>query len=157
MHIHKITPDNIHHYQHKLAGILKRPNLLGVFSESCGHCHAMKPSWEEMKSRLHSRKCGSGIVELDSRVLPHVNNDMIKRRINGFPTIMVIKRGHPSTEYSGNRTVEDLTNFFDANLNDESPRSSKTAKRRRKSRLLRKSIAKKSGKRGRSGKRGKKK
>ena len=118
MLIHKITPDNIQQYQHKLQSVLNRPNLLGVFSEGCGHCHAMKPQWEEMKSRLSSQKCGSGVVELDSRVLQHVNNDNIKHKINGFPTIMIIKQGRPVAEYSGDRSTGDLINFFNTHLKD---------------------------------------
>ena len=141
MLVHKINPDNIHQYRHRLAGILRRPNLLGVFSEGCGHCHAMKPSWEQMKSRLNTRKCGSGIVELDSRVLPEVNNQMIKQKINGYPTIMIIKSGRPSTEYTGDRSAGDLTNFFNKHLKSKSSTKklkSSLGKKSRKSRKIKK-------------------
>ena len=142
MLVHKINPDNIHQYRHRLAGILRRPNLLGVFSEGCGHCHAMKPSWEQMKSRLNTRKCGSGIVELDSRVLPEVNNQMIKQKINGYPTIMIIKHGRPTTEYTGDRSAGDLTNFFNKHLKSKSSTKklkSSLRKKRRKGKTRRNS------------------
>ena len=50
MKVYEINPENFGKYKHMLPGILKQPNMCGVFSQSCGHCQSMKPAWSKLKS-----------------------------------------------------------------------------------------------------------
>jgi len=114
----KLDSSSFGNYKSKLAGLLKQPNLMGVFSKGCGHCTAMEPAWNELKSRLSNEKCGAGIMEIDSEVVPHIQNPAIRGKINGYPTIMIIKNGRPAKEYAGDRNVDDLYSFCKENLID---------------------------------------
>ena len=119
MRIYKINPENFGQYKNKLAGILRKPNLLGVFSEGCGHCHAMKPQWEQLKNRMYGEKNTAGLIELDSRVVPNIGNESIQQKINGYPTILIIKNGKPFQEYSGDRSTDNMYGFCKQHLFDK--------------------------------------
>ena len=116
MRVYKIDSHNFGNFRNNLSGLLRQPNIMGVFSKGCGHCHAMEPAWNELKSRLSQEKCDGGLLEIDSQVVPHINNQEIRQKINGYPTIMIIKRGRPTHEYSGDRSVEDMYNFCKQHL-----------------------------------------
>lgn len=144
MRIYKIDSSNFGNFKSKLPGLLRQPNIMGVFSKGCGHCHAMEPAWNQLKSRLSQEKCNGGLIEIDSQVVPHIENPEIRQKINGYPTIMIIRRGQPQQEYSGNRSVEDMYNFCkqhlihntntgpqSRSLNSNSSKSKKTGKRTR--------------------------
>jgi len=136
MRIYKIDPENFGQYKNKLAGILRKPNLLGVFSEGCGHCQEMKPHWEQLKNRMSGQKNTAGLIELDSRVVPNIDNESIKQKINGYPTILIIKNGKPFQEYSGDRSTNNMYDFCKQHLFDNYRRS-KLAGSTKKKRIFR--------------------
>ncbi len=134
MHIYKIDSHNFGNFKSKLPQIMRKPNIMGVFSKGCGHCHAMEPAWNQLKSRLSGEKYNGGLVEIDSEVVPHIENQEIRKKINGYPTIMIIKNGRPTQEYTGNRSTEDMYNFCKqyliSNQNNSVDSSSRSSPRR---------------------------
>ena len=95
--------------------------MCGVFSNSCGHCEAMKPEWNKLKSAIISDDGNGSLVEIDSNVLPEFDYQPLREKISGYPTILVLKNGIPKMEYSGNRSFEDMYNFFNKNVNNTPP------------------------------------
>lgn len=123
MKVYEINPSNFGKYKHKMHNIMSKPNMCGVFSNSCGHCEAMKPEWNKLKSVI-SREHGNGsLVEIDSDVLHDLDYHPLKEKIYGFPTIIVLRNGIPKMEYSGNRSFEDMYGFFNKNVNANPPLS----------------------------------
>lgn len=111
MKVYEINPENFGKYKHMLPGILKQPNMCGVFSQSCGHCQSMKPAWSKLKSKIAVTPGEGSLIELDSNVIPQIDHPL-RQKISGYPTILIIRQGIPKMEYSGNRTFEDMYEYF---------------------------------------------
>jgi len=111
MKVYEINPENFGKYKHMLPGILKKPNMCGVFSQSCGHCQSMKPAWSKLKSKIAGTPGEGSLIELDSNVIPQIDHPL-RQKISGYPTILIIRQGIPKMEYSGNRTFEDMYDYF---------------------------------------------
>ena len=111
MKVYEINPENFGKYKHMLPGILKQPNMCGVFSQSCGHCQSMKPAWSKLKSKIAGTPGEGSLIELDSNVIPQIDHPL-RQKISGYPTILIIRQGIPKMEYSGNRTFEDMYEYF---------------------------------------------
>lgn len=111
MKVYEINPENFGKYKHMLPGILKQPNMCGVFSQSCGHCQSMKPAWSKLKSKIAGTPGEGSLIELDSNVIPQIDHPL-RQKISGYPTILIIIQGIPKMEYSGNRTFEDMYDYF---------------------------------------------
>lgn len=111
MKVYEINPENFGKYKHMLPGILKKPNMCGVFSQSCGHCQTMKPAWSKLKSKIAGTPGEGSLIELDSNVIPQIDHPL-RQKISGYPTILIIRQGIPKMEYSGNRSYEDMYDYF---------------------------------------------
>lgn len=111
MKVYEINPENFGKYKHMLPGILKQPNMCGVFSQLCGHCQSMKPAWSKLKSKIAGTPGEGSLIELDSNVIPQIDHPL-RQKISGYPTILIIRQGIPKMEYSGNRTFEDMYQYF---------------------------------------------
>lgn len=111
MKVYEINPENFGKYKHMLPGILKKPNMCGVFSQSCGHCQTMKPAWSKLKSKIAGTPGEGSLIELDSNVIPQIDHPL-RQKISGYPTILIIRHGIPKMEYSGNRSYEDMYDYF---------------------------------------------
>ena len=115
MKVYEINPQNFGKYKHKLSGILKKPNMCGVFSDSCGHCDSMKPEWNKLKEKVAGTPGEGNLIEIDSRVLPEIDYKPLSEKVQGYPTILIIKNGIPKMEYNGNRTFDDMYKYFTKN------------------------------------------
>jgi len=93
----------------------KKPKLVLIYANWCGHCQAMKPNWEQMKTNLLERNMYSpeDIIEIESgeqeQKLPELNNSLqgAKIEIVGYPTMGKIEDGGFS-KYEGGRDMESL-------------------------------------------------
>jgi thiol-disulfide isomerase/thioredoxin len=101
----------------------KKPVIIGLAHwNNCGHCQAMKPDWETMKSRIHSDNSLKNMVtfmeiEKDdnnaNEKLAEINSDLVECNpivINGYPT-MFCKRENYVQQYGGGRSADELTNW----------------------------------------------
>ena len=116
MKVYEINPNNFGEYKNKLRGLLKKPNMCGVFSKSCGHCETMKPEWEKLKTKIAGSPGNGSLIEIDSEVVPRIEHKPLREKIVGYPTILIIKQGIPKMEYTGNRTFEDMYEYFKKNV-----------------------------------------
>lgn len=87
------------------------PRCTLYYANWCGHCKVLKPTWEKLiESDKYKDKIEFEEVEADE------NPEKIAReQIQGFPTIKITKNNE-TTEYEGNRTIEDLEKFLDENI-----------------------------------------
>ena len=96
----------------------KKPKLVLIYANWCGHCQAMKPNWEQMKTNLLERDMYSpeDIIEIESgdqeQKLPELNNSLQgpKIEIVGYPTMGKIEDGG-FNRYEGGRDTESLMNW----------------------------------------------
>ena len=110
MHFINLDSENSH-YDNELH---KRPSFVKVYSPSCGHCQQLEPNWNKMINHLRDKCKNKYDVNVMDIHHGHLNKvPEIQKYISGYPTILALnKDGVMENEYSGNRTPEDLTNWF---------------------------------------------
>ena len=91
------------------------PMALSVFHPMCGHCHSMRPDWENAGKQLeneYKKKVMIGLIHKD-----YVNKLPIKQEnIRGYPHIVFIsKKGEK--EYQGMRNVNAFKDWIKENEN----------------------------------------
>ena len=77
------------------------------YSDSCGHCKAMKDDWDTMKRNLPSNV---GVAEINAS-----DEEIISQEdIDGYPTIrLYIKATGEKIEYEGDRSAASLLRFVE--------------------------------------------
>ena len=90
----------------------KKTCLIGVFSESCFHCKNMEAEWNILKKKIKKIKCDNILLQIDANQLQNIDFNTLKKSVNGFPTIIIYKKGKKIKEYNGNRTANDMLKFF---------------------------------------------
>ncbi|KAJ3021947.1 protein disulfide-isomerase precursor [Thoreauomyces humboldtii] len=80
--------------------------LVEFYAPWCGHCKNLAPIWEELGSKVGSKKVV--IAKLDA-----TENDVPGLNIEGFPTIKLFKaKDNEIVDYNGDRTLEGFVSFL---------------------------------------------
>lgn len=107
----------------ELESLMKeRPVVIMYYMPGCYHCDAMKPEWERFEKSLKSKNHHVGTARVNSN---HMTGVKGSERVSGFPTVLLIEDEKVKSEYSGDRTAEDLERFTNSNTSQIST-SSKT-------------------------------
>lgn len=86
-------------------------NRIFLFISGCGHCTKIKPQYSEAAARVSKDKIGAlGIVDATIH-----ENLAQKFEIKGFPTLKLFQKGTFKSDYSGQRTVDDIYRFMRSN------------------------------------------
>ena len=114
------------------------PMALSVFHPMCGHCHSMRPDWENAGKQLeneYKKKVMIGLIHKD-----YVNKLPIKQEnIRGYPHIVFIsKKGEK--EYQGMRNVNAFKDWIKENANsignvNKTKKNKKTKTKRKRTRI----------------------
>jgi len=88
-----------------------------IYANWCGHCQALKPEWQKMKSNMNKGNYQFHEIE-DSDKLKDYKINKINKKIrngklsaNGYPTIFKVKGGNIEY-YGGERTSDQMGGFF---------------------------------------------
>lgn len=85
--------------------------LFCSFISGCGHCTKLKPAYSEASARVSKDKIGALSI-VDATIHEKLAQ---KYDIKGFPTIKFFQKGSLKSEYSGQRTVDDIHKFMKLN------------------------------------------
>ena len=85
------------------------PTLRYIYMQSCGHCKNFNPVWEELKTEVEKQSINIKLEKLD---LQAEENKEKCEGISGAPTIVYIGTDDKSTEYKGERNVNEIINFL---------------------------------------------
>lgn len=88
-----------------IGGSNGKPSLILYKAEWCGYCKNFKPAWKELKQKYSN----ISFKEYDANV--H-SDKMTQENIKGYPTIHLINKSGEKVEYSGQRDVQNITNFL---------------------------------------------
>ena len=92
----------------------KKNNKIGivlVFAEWCGHCQALRPTWDDMVQKIDDNKYD--VIEINSdnqeEGIQSLKNkyEVDDISVNGYPTIGSIKNKE-FTPYNGGRNIKEL-------------------------------------------------
>ena len=106
-------------YSNVKNDLSQKPKLVLIYAEWCGHCQAMKPHWNEMKSELLQENIYNpdDIIEVESNEqeeelpkLNHLVTNGSEINVNGYPTMGKIENGD-FKQYVGGRTTMELLNW----------------------------------------------
>ncbi|CAG9772659.1 unnamed protein product [Ceutorhynchus assimilis] len=88
--------------------------FVDFYSPWCGHCKRLAPTWEQLGKKYEDKE-GVKIGKVDCTVTE--NREFCnEQEIEGFPSLFLYKDGQKISEYSGNRELEDLSDFVDKHL-----------------------------------------
>ena len=82
-----------------------KPTLVLFYADWCGHCKSMKPEWKKFEKK-YSNNCKK--VEDKSITDEHRK----KYKVNGYPTIVLIKDDKIIETYKGERNFEGFESFI---------------------------------------------
>ena len=109
--------------------------IAGFFMEKCQHCIDFKPEWEKFSNDQTDKNVL--VAEVDSR--QHGNINFNTTELDGFPTVLLHKKGDDSVEkFTDQRKKEALEKFL-KNALQQKPISGGRKKRNRKTSKRRKS------------------
>jgi len=90
----------------KMVGGSNNKNTLYLFkADWCGHCKALKPTWDKLQNEL-TESISFKVYDSDKD-----NQIMKDYKIGGFPTI-ILKINDKTIEYVGPRDYDSLKNFI---------------------------------------------
>lgn len=131
--------------------VSKTNAVVKFYNPGCIHCNNMKQAWIDLGKKLQDEYEGDvALIEVHSGALPQIKCEAAKE-VQGYPTIIeVLKGGKKGTEYTGDRTTDDMLKFIISNL-DVKAKMSGGGKDKRKRYMTRKSTRSRSKSRSRSG------
>jgi thiol-disulfide isomerase/thioredoxin len=106
-------------YNTNANGSTKEAELMLFYVDWCPHCKTAKPAWEELKTEYENKKINGYTVmftEINcTNETPEIESLMNKYKIEGFPTIKLLKDGQ-IIEYDAKPTKPTLVQFLNTAL-----------------------------------------
>jgi len=95
--------------------VTKGDALVKFYDPNCPHCISMAKSWDDLGKLLEKDYEGeASLIEVHSSAVPEIKCNAAQN-VKGYPTIMqVVKGGKMGTEYTGNRSTDDMLKFMKA-------------------------------------------
>ena len=91
----------------------KTPIFVNFNTTWCYWSKKLLPTWKKLEIDMSNKD----INILDIKCDKENNEELCKRyQINGYPTIKLIN-GNNIIDYEGNRSLEDMRNFIESNIN----------------------------------------
>ncbi|VEN62587.1 unnamed protein product [Callosobruchus maculatus] len=89
-------------------------SFVKFFAPWCGHCKRLSPIWDNLAEKF-GKTNDVHISKVDCTLTANKQlcND---ENIEGFPTLILYRDGIRISEYSGTRTLEDLSDFVSKHL-----------------------------------------
>ena len=112
-----ITPENMSQYN-KIVKDQSMDAFVKLYSPNCGHCQAMQKDWDALENVPELKKLNIAIIEVRHDALDDIDNETTKK-VEGFPTIRVVKNSKIIGEYDGDRSATDMTKFILENFSSK--------------------------------------
>lgn len=89
-------------------------SFVKFFAPWCGHCKRLSPTWNSLRKKFENHPTVN-IFKVDC--ISDANKELCNaEKIDSFPTLYLYKDGVKILEYSGSRSLNDLTDFLKTHL-----------------------------------------
>lgn len=128
-----------------IANIDNSITLLALMAPWCGHCQALKPTWNKLMDEYEGKQ-----VQNNAMIAALEEGQYEGKKgcggVRGYPTIRLVKNGRFQKDYQGSREEAALKHFIETELGlkkkwkggRKRKRRRRTRKKRRKSKKKRK-------------------
>lgn len=109
----------------------QRPIVAAFHMPGCMYCDALKEPWNEFTKMLEKKYSGDETIvafvhkDVQDDVVEKVKGDMF---IQGYPTIVGIKKGGSFEEFKGERSSTSLLNFYKQTCGNKKIKKNRTKK-----------------------------
>lgn len=125
-----------------------KPSLVRFHADYCGHCKAMEPEWDKVKSSVAGMK-NKQVIDVEHSAVEHVPMHL-KKDVDGYPTIRALtNKGKESYSYSGPREADAIVPWF-RSMTPQSGGKRASKKRTKSTKRVRKRHTRVSGRGGKS-------
>ena len=101
---------NLHNEKEINDSIIASGNFVILYySDMCGHCIQLKPTWNKLCDSIKNKK-DITIINVEANNFERLP-EKYKKNIEGYPTIIKYSRGK-KIEYNGTREFADLKKFI---------------------------------------------
>lgn len=109
------------------------PSLIKFYSPTCPHCIAMADAWKDLENELEKSHSDLTVacINVHADRIKDIDNKEITNKVQGYPTILAVKKGHPIKEYQGDRGKDDMLKFLLQNLSQTHTQSGGGLKKRK--------------------------
>eukprot|EP00826_Nyctotherus_ovalis_P056388 TRINITY_DN759_c0_g1_i17.p1 TRINITY_DN759_c0_g1~~TRINITY_DN759_c0_g1_i17.p1 ORF type:complete len:202 (+),score=31.62 TRINITY_DN759_c0_g1_i17:114-719(+) len=91
---------------------LGKPVFVNFYAPWCGHCKRLAPAYADLGKSVKE----SGKEIIIAKIDATANTETKERyKIRGYPTLILLD-GSDKSEYSGNRSVDDMLSFLEKNI-----------------------------------------
>lgn len=91
--------------------VMNGDHIVNFYAPWCGQCQLLKPTWKKLSIDLKEAYPQVTVAQLDCTLNPQTAKDY---RIDGYPTLMYIRRGKIVSKHEGPRTVKGFRRWVDA-------------------------------------------
>jgi len=104
--------------------------LVLYHAEWCGHCKTFTPTWDELANKCKNKMNFAKIEQSNFNKKELGYNP--SENIEGYPTIYLRKNGKDVKQYTGERSLEALNKFVNANVPLKKKKGTRKGRRGRK-------------------------
>ena len=109
---------------HLINGIKDKPVCILFYANWCHYCNLLKPKWNDILNKYKN----SNVFSVQDTEISKLNNSY---NIDGYPKIIISKNGEEISEFSGEQSYDNISNFIRKYIKEKKKSNKKTNKKKR--------------------------
>lgn len=107
-------------------------SVVFIYSNSCFHCHKMKPEWRKVMQHYKKSSIKGSIIELEANDILSLDYNKLNKYIVGYPSIFIFKNGKKIKEFNSNRRFDNIVKFINSKFKKKTIKNKKQSNKTKK-------------------------